>query len=297
MTGDVVRNGLDLDSGQLATRHGNDRFRLLTERDLLQRLPKKLDHELTHTLGSRLTGLPTIAESGCHATRQRARIGLVGQPVKFVREVVTLPRLGRLGRHPHRNDVVVNLVVGRNLGELDRARSPVTPGLDPGGGPEMVTNPIMIVIQDAITLQQSKAARRAVLETGHRNMRWIVEGTPDVLPNAIPDGQPVRVVDLRTPVDRRWLGRLGKPVHGRQRRDAETVDILAQIERRLDLHHDAFGPMQREPVSTRQAGTIQQGVDDQRITRLGSAFEPKGGEVRKFLRVGCPGSNRNSAGR
>src|SRR3546814_9317262 len=86
----------------------------------------------------------------------------------------------RLGQ-PHGADVVVDLVVGRDLDELHRAAAPLADRLDPDGGALLVLHPVLIVVEAAVALRQAEAARVLVREAGEADTRRVVEGAPDPL--------------------------------------------------------------------------------------------------------------------
>ena len=97
-----------------------------------------------------------------------------------------------------------------------------------------------IMVERAVALQQAKALGRGVAEGRDRHMRRIVERPPQPPARAGPDGEAVGIVDSRAPVDRRRLGGFREPVHGGERRDAETNNVSAQEKALVDVHDHAF---------------------------------------------------------
>src|SRR5258707_15582376 len=87
--------------------------------------------------------------------------------------------LNRLGRAPIRYDIIVNLVVGGDLDEVDRARIPIAEWLDPNRRPLLVGDAIEIMIEVAVPLQQAETARMIVGEARYHAPRRGVEGPPD----------------------------------------------------------------------------------------------------------------------
>src|SRR3546814_4663861 len=73
--------------------------------------------------------------------------------------------------NPHGADVVVDLVVGRNLHELHHAAAPIAQWLDPGGRPQVVTDAVEVVIEVAVALRQAEAARVVVDEARDGDLR------------------------------------------------------------------------------------------------------------------------------
>ena len=51
----------------------------------------------------------------------------------------------------------MDLVVGRDLDQLDHALAPVAQGLDPGGGAAVVADAVQIVVEHAVALDQAEA--------------------------------------------------------------------------------------------------------------------------------------------
>src|SRR3546814_3281499 len=97
-----------------------------------------------------------VAEPRRHTASQRARIGLVGEPVQTIGELDMAAGAVRFVGNPHGADVVVDLVVGRNLHELHHAAAPIAQWLDPGGRPQVVTDAVEVVIEVAVALRQAE---------------------------------------------------------------------------------------------------------------------------------------------
>src|SRR6185369_4493143 len=101
-------------------------------------------------------------------------------PVQSVAEqlLVAGARLGR--RRPERDDVVVGLVVGGQLDQLDRAFAPCALGLHPQAGAAIVERAVvLVVVEVAVTLQQAEAARAVVGERAEADARGVGQRAPD----------------------------------------------------------------------------------------------------------------------
>ena len=96
-----------------------------------------------------------VATSAPAARRKGSSV----DPVQPVAVVEARAGLGRLLGQPVGDDVVVDLVVGRDLDQLHHALAPVAERLDPEAGPLVVADAVQIVVEDAVALQQAEAAR------------------------------------------------------------------------------------------------------------------------------------------
>src|SRR3546814_19388377 len=73
--------------------------------------------------------------------------------------------------NPHGADVVVDLVLGRNLHELHHAAAPIAQWLDPGGRPQLVTAAVEVVIEVTVALRQAAADVLGVDEAREVHLR------------------------------------------------------------------------------------------------------------------------------
>ena len=203
-----------------------------------------------------------------------------------------------LGRHPGRNDVVVNLVVGRDLDELYHSPAPLTDGLDPDTGAALVSHAVEVMVKDAVALQKAEATRVLVGEgRGHRPRR-IVERPPDPLARPAPHAQSVRIVNFRAPVDGVRFGLLRVPVHRGQGRDAQAVDVAAQMDLLLDVHGHGLVAPHEEAKRTRDARAVEQSVNGHLAGAIRWGLDVDIREIRKLLgHAGHGGIDRDATRR
>ena len=128
--------------------------------------PEELDHELAHAPAA--AAAPGWPPRPRRVATQRASgegKGSIGAPVQPVACSCKLePAAGRRLGHPHRDDVVVDLVVGRDLDQLHRAFAPVAQRLDPQARAAVVADAVQVMVELAVALQQAEAARDCVGE-------------------------------------------------------------------------------------------------------------------------------------
>ena len=133
----------------------------------------------------------------------------------------------------------MDLVVGRDLDQLDHALAPVAQGLDPGRRAAVVADAVQIVVEHAVALDQAEALGGLVEVAGVEDPGRVVERAPDPLAGPVPDREPVGIVDLGPPVGDLLAAIFGVPEHRGQRRDAQPLDVLAQEQVVLDVHDHA----------------------------------------------------------
>src|SRR5690606_13041734 len=112
--------------------------------------------------------------------------GLLCLPVEPVAIGVRLPRNGWFSRNPSGNDIVVNLVVGRNLDELHRPLAPIPYRLHPEARPALVGHTIQVMVEVAIALHEAEASRVHIGKCRSDGAWWIVERPPNTLAGAGP---------------------------------------------------------------------------------------------------------------
>src|SRR5271166_4981768 len=116
---DAVGHRLDQLIGPEGSARGrDDEVGLDAKGQVRERAAQEFDHELAHPFRPRLAGLAAAAEPCRHCDAEVRRNGGIGEPVEPVVEVQLGPCEHRLGRDPHRHDIIVDLVVGGDLAEL-----------------------------------------------------------------------------------------------------------------------------------------------------------------------------------
>ncbi len=120
-----------------------------------------------------------------------------------------------------------------------------------------------------------------------------MSGPPDALAAAGPDRQPVGIVYLRPPVERRAAIVLAVPEHRRQRRDAEPLDVAPKEQCGLDVLDHAVLAVAGDPVGAGDARALEKCVGDQ---PPGAAWlQPEAREAGKLLGAGRGGVDRDAA--
>src|SRR5690606_2055188 len=65
--------------------------------------------------------------------------------------------------------------------------------------------------------------------------------------------------------------------------DAEAADVLAQEDGALDIHDDRLRPLHHETIGSRNARTVEKGIDRDRVGSGLGRLEIDMGEVRELL--------------
>ena len=293
---DAVRHRLGAFVGEFPARGPQHRLGNRALGQVFERAALELDDELALVLRIFPPGLAAAAQARGDAARQPARVGAVVLPVQAVVQVVFAAGSVVAVGDPDGVDVVMDLVVGRDLDQLHHAGAPVVQRLHPGRGAAVVAHAVEVVVELPVALHQPEAARVFVLEAGDRHPLGVVQRPPDPLPRAGPDVEAVGIVHLGPPVGHGLLARLGEPVHRGQRRQAQAGHGLAQMQVRLDVHHHARVPVQQELVGARDRRPVEQGIDRHRLGRARRRLEPEGAEVRELLRPRAAGVEGDAAG-
>ena len=229
-------------------------------------------------LGRAGAGLAAIAEAG-RDDSGRAASGRARPPTSACGSGIRgLAGPGRLGRHPHGDDVVVDLVVGRDLDELDRALAPVAQRLDPERGAAVVIDAVEIVVEVPVALEQAEALRALVGEGRGDDPRRVVERAPDALAGARST----------------WRGRPNRGFPGASRRrsvfafsEYQYIEVRGAMPRRLTSWRrksalsmsmtTAAARLHDEAVGAGHARAVEQGIDRDRVRAwLGASRNRRG---------------------
>src|SRR5205807_1749993 len=108
---------------------------------------------------SRLAWLAALAQACRDAACKVRRERFVGGPIEAIGELDLGPCRRGILRHPHRDNIIVDFIVGRDFDELHRALAPRALGLDPEAWAPVVIDAVLIMIEAAVALQQPKTAR------------------------------------------------------------------------------------------------------------------------------------------
>src|SRR5205823_5503087 len=113
---------------------------------------------------------------------------------------------------------------------------------------------------------------------------WIHEGTPDPFAATAPDLQAVGVMDLRPPVIVDPAIVFADEKHTRARSDPETLDLLAGIKSRIDIHGERLGGADHKAIGPGDAGRVEQPVYRESTRVLGGLLQIVRHEIGKLLR-------------
>ena len=110
------------------------------------------------------------------------------------------------------------------------------------------------MIPIAVSLQQAETARIFIEIRIQVILCRIDQGPPNPFTGAGPHGQAVRVVNLRPPIVCPAPIVLAVEKHAGQRRNAQPVDGLARIQRRIDVHGQRAARRNEKAQGARDAG-------------------------------------------
>ena len=216
--------------------------------------------------------------------------------VQTIFKVHFLARLRQILRRPEGDDVVVGLIRGRDLHQLDAAFAPVALRLDPAARAQIVTVvEIPVLTKLAAALQQTEAFRVLYGKGRDSQMARIVQRTPDPLAIAGMDRQTVGIMQRRTIVH--YRRRLIRPVkeHTGQRRDAQLAHFIAQIDFCLHVNIGVFARTQHKAVGAGGARRIKQRIDHQLLVLRFRTLNPELAEARELFARRQRGIDRQTA--
>lgn len=205
-----------------------------------------------------------IAGAG-RAHLEEAGGGQVAQPVEAVVEAVRFSDRERGLGLPGEDDVVVGLVLGGQLDEVEPALGESRDRLDLHAGAVVVGGlDVEVGGIGSIALEQGPGAR---ILKGKDAVADLVSGDLEgaVLPAAVGglDQQAVAVVDLGPEVVGFRMGALAVPEHGGEGGDAELLDGAAQGQLGLDVHRGDLAGGDGEAVGPGDALALEQGLGDE----------------------------------
>ena len=177
--------------------------------------------------------------------------------------VTSCPGSIGLLRLPIGDDVVVGLVRGRDLDELDAPLAPLADRLDPVARPLVVMRlEVLVVLEDPVALHQAEAARVGVDEGRDRLPGRVAQRTPDPLARAGMDEQPVGIVQLGPEIVRRGAARSRPRRYIEVRGARPTIGELAPREqRRGDVEGRRLARLDVEPVGAGHRGAVEERED------------------------------------
>ncbi len=159
-------------------------------------------------------------------------------------------------------------------------------GLDPYRGALVVERAIILVLAECpLPLHQSEPAGTVVDVAVDPERGRVHQRTPQPLAVSRADLQTVRIVNLRPPVDIDAPVILADQVHAGACRDADPVNLLARIQRRIHIHDERVGRFDHEAIGSGDARGVKQPVHRQLVGVLLRPLQVEGDELGKFLRV------------
>src|SRR5882724_10535597 len=111
MSGDAIGYGLGEHVGECPAGGRQDRQKFGTVGQVHERAAKEFHHELVSRLGAIVAGLAAAAYAACNATGELGFVSSVRTPVKAIAQPEVASGLRCLLGNPHRDDVVLCLVV------------------------------------------------------------------------------------------------------------------------------------------------------------------------------------------
>ncbi len=189
-----------------------------------------------------------------------------------VRNVDLLPRLvGAVGL-PIGHDVVVGLVLGRDLGEFDASLAPFADRLDPVAGPLVIMGlKILVVFEDPIALHQAEAAGIVVAEGRDRLLGRVAQWPPDPLAGPRMHEQAVRIVQFGPEIVGALPVVLALVIHRGEGCEAQIGDGLARKQGGGDLEGGLPRRVENEAVGARHRRAVEQGIDGDAVRVRASA--------------------------
>ena len=190
----------------------------------------------------------------------------------------------RLARGPERDDVVVGLVRGGQLDQLDMALAPLAFGLDPVGGAQLVVEvEILVMLEDAVALHQAEAARIAVDEGGDGGLDRVAQRAPDPLAGAGVHQQPVGIVQFAAVVVEEAAVVLAGEEHRGEGGEAKLGDLAPGEEMGRDGHDGGPAGEDEELEGAGDGGAVEQGVDGDAVRPRRWRLHPELAEIGELL--------------
>ena len=199
--------------------------------------------------------------------------------------------------YPVRHDIVDGLRVGRDLDELDGSPAPSAMRDHPGTGTGIVACPEILVVREVfVPLDQAETARIVECKTGHQEMLGINEGAPEPLAVSVRHLESIRVVNGRTPFADGPGSSGAVKKHAGQ--GGDTQHPGRGPEKEPDPHPDPghHSRADDKPVGTGDTGSVEQGIDHDRVAVPGGAHQPEFPERRKLLMGREGGIDGNAPG-
>ena len=217
-----------------------------------------------------------------HDAEEAVEVGHVPAPGQAIGERDLASRRHRARRPPVGDDVVVDLVVRRDLDEHDVPLAPGADRLDPDARLAVeLAGQVLVGLEALLALDEAEAARAGVGEGADLEQPRRVQRPPQPFVRAVPHREAVGVVDGEAVVVVLAVVLGVEEEHRGQGREAEVGDLVAGEDRRLDVDlGDVPGP-QGEAEGAGGALAVEERVDDDAVA--GGRLDPVGAEEGELL--------------
>ncbi len=239
--------------------------------------------------GARGRVIDRHARHGLDHAGNRCAIRDFSREAHDIVEVVTLARQQRFGGQPIRDDIVVELVLDRDLDQVDGALAPIPLRRDPDRGPHLITRlGILVAFEVAGALRKAKAQRVLVHKGRGLQRRMPRQHPPQPFLLAGQHLQTVAVMHRRAVIiDARAVGR-PEPVHRGQGHNARILHVIAREQRDAGIKDRLGAGCDAEFERARDRAAIQQRINQHRAFARSRLGDPEVPEHREFLALGLP---------
>src|SRR5262245_28518087 len=146
----------------------------------------------------------------------------------------------------------MDLLLRGDLEELNRPCSPSLAGFNPAAWPPFIAGlKVLVVGELPRALDQSETAGVLIKKVAGLQASGIAEWAPKLLAPPVDDGKAVGIVDGRKEIIDAGAVNAGEEKHAGKGRDASIGEVLARIERGLDIDRRGRARGNFEPVCTR----------------------------------------------
>ena len=209
----------------------------------------------------------------------------IAHPAQAVVETRGFADFQRRLRLPQENHVVVRLVAGRHLDQVEFPKVEPLHRLHPHARPVVVEGlRILIGIERAVALQEGPRARFLHRENAVAEMsRSRFQGPVVEISAAQLHQQAVAVMHLRPEIIRLRMGALAEPEHAGKRREPELLDRTAQRDFRHHVHDGFRSRSDRELIGARHAFAGEERAGLERFRAVRRFFQVEFREIRELL--------------
>src|SRR6476660_4977850 len=230
------------------------------------------------------------AHTGPQKTCEGCELGSIRSPMQTIGIGMLALGLQDVLRPPEARDIVVDLLLGRNFDQLNRAFAPIPNRLGPQAWPLFKARfDILILPEILLPLHQAETARVKIGKGADLKVSGIAERTPKFLAPPVEYREAIGVVH-------RWakivdIDPIVRPEekHARHRGESGTVEIDTGVDRHFDVEDRGFTRPYREAIGRSRTLAVQQRMHDDGIGVGGRLFDPERLEQGEFLPLGLAG--------